>query len=63
MGNKSVTMQEVHSYLKLVRAGLADPILCPFDDSPTYCQDQDGPVFICLECHAKIKPGFVAPKS
>ena len=56
-----VTIQEVHSYLKLAELGLVTPVTCEKDYThpELVCSfnDQEEIEFYCLVCSFKIRPG------
>lgn len=52
--------QVFHKYNRLVRRGLAEPLLCPNDDNRLVVAigEDDEPMLHCYFCDTNIKPGL-----
>lgn len=51
----------VHSYRRMVEAGILEPLLCPDHDEPIQLMitigPHDEPQWICFECMGRYRPG------
>jgi hypothetical protein len=65
-----LSIQEVHSYIKLSKTGIVPPINCPFNEdgvathivSP-YLNKKDMLVFSCFTCDTVFYPGLKTEES
>lgn len=56
-----ITMQELHTYNKLVLKGVAPEFVCPIDEDHghmTPWENNDDPCYWCLGCDAKYYFGL-----